>query len=953
MFFRNSFCENIHAELSRMPILAYMLTFLEEVVAHIDENQLSSLHTQAYIFPTRRACTYFVRYLKSRFKSIPFLLPEILTIQEFIYRYSSYTIAEELNLLLDLHEIHQRIAEYNQPLEKFLPWGKLILKDFDECDKYLVDTQKLFSLLNEQKSLEDFSFLDEELRTYIEQFLLTTLTIKNQEETYKQHFIKTWRLLGEIYTHFQQKLNNEKKAYEGMMYKDVLQQLESSKLILSYSQITFVGFNALTLSEEKIFKTIAKSYTANFYWDVADDFMENKHHEAGIFMRLNKHVFHTKNNHWINQQAIQKEVTICGIASDVGQAQYAVSLLCEDKHKQVALVLCDEQLLHPLLYHVEADQCNITMGYPARYHEVFAFTTQLIQFYSRARLREQQTDFYYRDVLGLMQSVFLRPKIRDLEKLQATASYFVPYFPENYIRDFFPDFLFIREYSFTAILHQVIAIIQSSEFDDAYFIPVREAIIESLSSFVDLIARKQLELSREILPQLYRQYFSGIKIPFETKTESRVQIMGFLETRLMDFDEVIILSANDDKLPGSHKNNSFIPYNLRKGFGLPTYEQADGIGAYHFYRLLKRAEKITLLYNNKSGEDSSEKSRFIRQIEHEWTSKAGTLKHKVILPETKTDLPPEQEQPIEIKKTDAMKVQLAERVYSPTALKLYIKCPLQFYLRYVEKIKEPEQSDDDFDDGTFGLILHKTLELIYKPYIGKTISEENIIAFSSDSFIRKKIKEACESEDLKLPKEILSSRHQLQFKVIETYVKRILVNDAKEKKLQVLHTEQKFKWENLPLENGTFVVLEGIFDRVDKMDENTIRIIDYKTGVIHLPDFPNEDEQPDKFLESLFTFTDKNHDYSAAFQGLLYALMYYKLFNCTHIIVAYHHTRTITSGLSYLNEGKPIPVDLLLSFEKRLSDLLSEIIYKQDSFIQSENKNAYDYSPYADMLGVN
>jgi len=529
--------------------------------------------------------------------------------------------------------------------------------------------------------------------------------------------------------------------------------------------------------------------------------------------------------------------------------------------------------------------------------------------------------------------------------------FFVPYFPEDLLSEFFPNNVLQKQNTSREIINAVINTIYQTKDNDAYFLPIKEVIIEQLKSLLFSLREKNIDISRNALPFIVKQFLATIKIPFakaDDNNEINLQIMGFLETRILDFDNLYILSLNDDNLPGTNKTNSFIPYNLRKGFGLPTFEQFDGINAYHFYRLLKRANNIQLIYNNQVGDNMSEKSRFIRQIQHDLATKENTIQEKIAIIE-KENNHNDISAPLKIIKTPAIIELLRQRAFSPSALKVYIKCPLQFYLKYVEKIDEPESLEEEIDAAIFGQILHKTLELTYQPYLNTSLRNEKIKSFSETNFLTERIKQACEA--LELPKEITQGSNRLQLKIIERIAQKILQNDAAENHLFILKTEEKFIWNQLPLEDGSFATIQGTFDRIDKINESAIRIIDYKTGAIELPKFPDDNEESiESFLDTLFIFSKK--DFSAAFQGILYALMYYKLHNCHEIYIGFHHAKNMKDGIAYLNEQQPIPINLLLLFEKRLSLLVSDIIYKEDSFIQSTNEDAYEYSVYAEILGI-
>lgn len=933
-----------------------MEDFLQKIAGSVLKEDLPYLYTRCYIFPTKRAAVYFTNFLKEKFPEENFILPETLTIQDFISTYSSYIIKEDWYLLLELHQIQNELTNTHQPLEKFLPWGKLILKDFDECDKYLVNAAQLFSVLKAHKEIEDTFSISEETKKYIDQFILTTAT-KEKESIYKTEFVKTWSLLGEMYASLKQRLQQHHFAYEGMAYREVLETLKTQKLLLPYTKISFCGFNALSVCEEEIFKTIEQQYDTEFWWDADEHFLNNKLHEAGNFLRDYQRKFAGKNSHWLIESSLKehKHIDIVGISSNIGQTQYVSQTLKTnetDKFSKTAIVLCDEHLLSPLLYTIDASNTNITMGYSIAQSELYLFTNALLSFYGNARISDKQTDFYHKDITALTEHAYFKNEIREKEELNNILPFFVPYMPQDILAKFFPDEIFQFSNNATDILRTVRRAIQKLHIkeNNTYFYPIRDAIITQLNSLLQSLEEKNVLLNRNALPFIVKQFISAVKVPFETNTESNIQIMGFLETRILDFDKLFILSLNDDNLPGTNKTNSFIPYNLRKGFGLPTFEQFDGINAYHFYRLLKRAKNIHLIYNNQISDNASEKSRFIRQIQHDLANKENTINEYIATYDDSTQQVTTQTTLIQIKKTDEMIATLRQRKFSPSALKIYIKCPVQFYLKYVAGIEEPEELSEEIDAAVFGQILHKVLELTYLPFLNTTIDTQKINSFTETLFLRNKIKEAC--SELKLPKEITQGSNKLQLKIIERIAQKILENDAVDGLLTVLHTEEKFIWETLKLEDGSFASLQGTFDRIDKLSDKSVRIIDYKTGHIELPKFPDmeQEESIHAFLDTLFIFKQK--DYSAAFQGILYALMYYKLYGCQQIYIGYHHAKKMKEGISYLNEQQPIPVELLLHFEKRLAALVSDIIYKNPVFLQSENENAYQYSVYTELLGI-
>ncbi len=928
-----------------------MEAFLERIANHVSKENLPYLYSSCYIFPTKRAALYFSDYLQKKFPEENFILPETHTIQEFITQFSSLTIKDDWDILFDTYLIQHELTGIEQPLDKFIPWGKMILKDFDECDKYLVNVEQLFSLLSTQKKIDDSFVLSEETKRYIEQFILTASTKENKKENkLRSEFVKTWSQLGDIYAKLQERLLKEQSAYEGMAYKEVLDKLQSGKLQLPYQKIAFCGFNALSVCEEKIFEAIAQAYETAFWWDADSQFMDNTFHEAGNFLRNYKTKFSGENSHWVmdSSPVNEKKINIAGISSSIGQAEFIANELENKQEGTTAVVLCDEYLLSPLLYSIKDEDYNITMGYAASQSEVYLFTNLLLSLYGNAIDKGEKYVYYHKDIKALCDHVYLKNSNLHGKGFREDIALHIPYMPEETLANYLPKNILGVPKDAVKILRKVSSILNDLKETDNYFFSVRNVISLELDRLAQTLEEKGIQLQQRSLSFIVKQFLSPLKVPFETNKESKVQIMGFLETRILDFENLYIISLNDNNLPGTNKTNSFIPYNLRKGFGLPTFEQFDGVNAYHFYRLLKRAKNIHLLYNNQLGDNASEKSRFIRQLEHEYTKTDEIISEYIVDIED----PEIVEQPttlLNVVKTADMTEHLRKKRFSASSLKIYIQCPLQFYLKYVAGIKEPNELTEEIDAAIFGNLLHKVLELTYKPYQDSLLGADQIVQLADNKALHKVILEAC--LDKEIPKAITQDSNQLQLKIIEQIAQKIILNDAATAPLQVIHTETEFNWDKLILQDGSTVSIFGTIDRVDKISEHAIRIIDYKTGKIELPK-SNLDtmEGIETFLDILFSYKDK--DYSAVFQGIFYALIYYKLHDCREIYVGYHHAKKMKSGITYLNQQQPIPIKLLERFEEKLSELISNIIYKEPYFTQSENNAAYKYSPYANLLGL-
>ncbi len=922
--------------------------FLAHIANSISEESLPYLYKRCFIFPTQRAGYNFQQLLKKRFSDRSFIYPEIITIQNFIRRYADDAVVDEFTLLTEIYPLHEALTNTQQSFDKFIPWGQQILKDFDEIDKYLVDAEKLFSAVFSQKQLEEDFDLGDETKQYLRDFLNTIDEAKAGE--FQQEFLKTWKVLGDLYPLFQQALREKRICYEGMAYREMIEKLQSNNLSLPFEQIHFCGFNAFSNSEEKLVQLLSEQHHTETWWDADVDFMENVHHEAGNFLRRYKTLFSGEKHHWITDAVpmAEKNISITGIASHIGQVEYVAGKTIPENTGQTCIVLCDEGLLLPLLNYLPTQDINITMGFPVVHSGAYMILNRMLQLYRNSKASPNSTVFYYKDIMGVVDDPYLSGLFRDIPGLKQQIGFSVPYvslsilekyFKESWLPDIFQSGLTAAE-----VLQKIMHVLLHMTSTDNYFILPKNEVITTLHALQQRILESDLDISIAGLCRIVPAQFTAKRIPFDSNRESSIQIMGFLETRLQDFENVSILSLNDDILPGTNRTNTFIPYNIRRSFGMPTFEQFDGINAYHFYRLLKRAKNIDLIYNNALSDNASEKSRFIRQIEYEWNNRVHTqqlhanalLTHRI--PDT-----------INIPKTGEMKTYLRTVAFSPSSLKLYLNCPVQFYLKYIAKIEEPDELQADPDAATFGNVLHNAMELFYRPFVDQKITGDIISKALQEKSFLTYLDEG--SEKAGISKNLFHGKNKLQWRILERIGTSILTLDSHDPEFKLIGTETELIYEKIQLNDGSFATIKGKIDRIDKTASGITRIIDYKTGKVELARFPKDDSEKElgDFFKKIFHQTTTDH--SVSFQGMMYALLYKKINPTEEVSIGFYKATDLGSGIHYLNGGNPIPASLLAIFEKKLGELLSEIIYEKDSFDMSDKEDAYAYSPYAELLG--
>ncbi|MCC6691503.1 MAG: PD-(D/E)XK nuclease family protein, partial [Bacteroidia bacterium] len=834
-----------------------MQSFLDRVAEYITGNYTNKLSELCIVFPNRRAGLFFKTSL-ARLSDKPFWAPEIYSIEDFIAKISGIEIIDPIAQLFELYEAYKNVEkEKAEPFDTFSQWAQILLADFNEIDSGLVNAQNLFSNLKNIKELESWNVDTADLTTFQREYL---------------HF---WKSMGNYYNEFNRKLEKEKKAYQGLAYKLVTASTTEKINEFSWHKIIFAGFNALTAAEEKIIHNLLVAGKAETLWDADTYYLDNKIQEAGRFLRKHSIVDWNKMNpenkfHWVNNDlsVSSKKITVTGVSKNIGQARFAGQLVQEllDKNPtpnltHTAIVLADENLLFPVLHSLPAavQNVNVTMGYPLKNTPIAGFNELLFQLHENSNKLNKEGLFYHQDIINLLRHPYTKMLLDT--KAEAITETIINYLHEKNsvfcslkiietinIKQSEALQILLSEWKNTSTvfscLHQLINLLKlffstqkekdeddrKANFDLEYLFSYSKIITRLQSLSENYSSLTEIKMLRSLLLQLIR----STNLSFYGEPVTGLQIMGLLETRTLDFENIILLSANEGLLPAGKSQNSFIAHDIKRVFGLPTHVEKDSIFAYHFYRLLQRANNIHILYNTETDElGRGEKSRFVSQLLHEFTliNKTSTITEQLLETSiSRSTLASE----ITIVKTPDILDKLSKKAsdgFSPSLLNMFRNCPLKFYFHFIAGLRETDEVEEDIGADTLGNVIHQTLEELYRPLIGKTLSQIDLQGMKeiAEDKLKEKFKKYFPESDLNHGKNLLT------LKVACKFISDFFTNEMDEvqhltkrnRQLIIEQLEQEYTAE-INVGNKT-IKLKGKTDRVDTNGIVT-RIIDYKTG---------------------------------------------------------------------------------------------------------------------------
>lgn len=962
-----------------------MQTFLQLVAQDLYQKIGNDLSRVAIVFPNKRASLFFNEYLAMQ-SDRPIWSPAYVSISELFRQLSPWKSGDPIRLVCELYKVFREETRSEETLDDFYFWGELLISDFDDVDKNLVDADRLFSNLQDLKNImDDYDFLDSEQEEAIRQFF-QNFSIERRTQL-KEKFISLWDKLGDIYHHYRHNLAELGIAYEGMMYRYVMEELQPDKL--KYEHYVFVGFNVLNKVETKFFERLREAGKALFYWDY-DIFYtrlprENTPpytHEAGEFILRNLKIFPNELPEAVFDTLRKpKNVRFISAPTENAQARYLPewirSVTKRDlpetpvKEKENAVVLCNEALLLPVLHSIpsEVKNVNITMGFPLAQTPVYSFVSALI---------ELQTTGYRRDTgryqYEAVQSVLKHPYTRQLstsaeglEKQLTRDNRFFP-LPSELKQDTFLEQIFTPKTGISALCQYLTEMLREvavlyrkeQETDDIFNQLYRESLFKSytlINRLLNLIDNGELNIQIETLRRLLCRLLATSNIPFHGEPAIGMQVMGVLETRNLDFRNLIMLSLNEGQLPKAGGDSSFIPYNLRKAFGMTTIEHKNAVYAYYFYRLIQRAENVTLLYNTASeGLNRGEMSRFMLQFLVE-------SPHTISREYLEAGQSPQSGREISVEKTPEIITRMYERydvnrhprsLFSPSALNTYLDCRLKFYYHYVAGLKAPDEVSAEIDSALFGTIFHRAAELVYKDLTanGKEIRKDDLEqVLSNDIKLQNYVDTAFKEEFFHVAlteKPEYNGTQLINAKVITSYLRQLLRNDLQYAPFFMEGMEKKVT-EIIEIETpqGKLALnIGGTIDRIDSKDD-TLRIVDYKTG--------GSPKTPEN-IKQLFTPADGRPNY--IFQTFLYASIMCRkqsLKVAPSLLYIHRAASETYSPVIEMGEARQpkIPVNNFAFYEdefrERLQTLLQEIYNPEEAFTQTEDTKKCEFCDFREL----
>ena len=815
-----------------------MKSFLEYVAEDIISKYGTNLSRTAVVFPNKRASLFLNEHLARLSQGKPLWSPAYITISELFRQQSSFHVADPIKLVCDLYQSFRQFTGSEETLDKFFGWGQLLISDFDDIDKNMADADHVFANLRDIHELDDLSYLTDEQRELLKHFF-SHFTEEHETEL-KQRFLRLWSHFTDIYHDFNRRLTDQGLAYEGALYHSVV-SLTNTTSSFPYDHYLFVGFNLLQKVEQQLFSELQKAGKARFYWDFDDYYMQG--HEAGHYIAQYLRHFpneldSTADDIYKNFQK-PKDITYISAPTEHIQARYVSSWLNQQriaKGRHTAIVLCDEHLLPTVIHSLpdEVEKVNITTGYPLSQTPVASFI-----------------QCYYDMMLGGKTPRLVRAFRRH------------PYY--RYLTDDSQPLLHL--------LRQIAASSATTPDDsssDSPSAPSDPLFQESLFRAYTLVNRLNalqesgdLSVSDTTMQRLVSQLIQQTSIPFHGEPAEGLQVMGVLETRNLDFDHVLLLSSNEGNMPKGVNDSSFIPHSIRQAYELTTVENKVSIYAYYFHRLLQRAQDVTILWNNATEDGQrGEMSRFMLQlmVESGQHIKQHSLQSgKIIARYTP--------QPIE-KTPHVLSIMqsqwlTADSLLSPSAINKYMRCPLQFYYRYIAGIKEPDQPDDEqeLDNRIFGNIFHEAADTLYHQlpqYVTKEVLEQLL---KSKATIERAVDDAFHQE---LPNAVKGGLHLINREVIIRYLRQLIEIDKRLAPFTIIDLECDVE-RDLSLQTSAIshLKLGGRIDRLDQLSDGRIRVVDYKTGSHRL--------KPLASVEDIFV-PAKIHDHSDYyFQTFVYA----------------------------------------------------------------------------------
>lgn len=810
----------------------------------------SQLQDLCFVFPNKRSSLFFKKYLGEQ-AQVPVFSPFFTTINELFGRLANLVVADKVTLLYHLYLSYKdAVPNSDDTFDTFIHWGDVLLNDFDDIDKYFVDAGKIFANIKDLNEIGDlYSYLSEQQRDAVASFW--GVYIKNKDNDNEKKFISLWETLYPIYTNFNKRLRSEGLAYEGMIYRQVAQGIidkDSSVMepLRRYSQIVFIGMNALNKCEKILFNYLQQEGLGDYYWDYYSDAIKDKFNKSSLFMEDNVARYHSK--YQLPQDGglpdDKPQINVISVPSAVGGVKYVHDILKDivskegsDRMTSTAVVLPDENMLFPLLNSIpeEIDKINVTMGYPLSISDVGSLFKAIASLHGKYRTGRQSSQFYHSGVIPILNHPIVRaicPGESDALRKEIVSKNMIYVPVEKFTGEEYGNNLF--KTIFQPLVPSEGMLFSSAEIS-AYLKAIVEECAESAGvddigkefllgymKVLNLLSKLQIRIKSDTYFRLLNQLSALVSVPFTGEPLQGLQIMGPLETRSLDFENIIMVSMNEGTFPSASISPSMIPYNIRRAFELPTYEYQDSISAYHFYRSISRASNIYFIHNSAADTTkSSEVSRYIMQLElhHGYQINRKSVQYQILADDASVEL--------KYEKDENVISRLSQMSFSPTSLQTYNDCPLKFYLNYIAKVKEEEEVSEEVDSGSFGTIFHYVMEHLYKDMVDQQVTVQYLQSLKKDkenivSLIKEAYKEVLNIDEP-------DGKNLLLMRLFEKYVEFTLEADIARAPFTVIATEKKYYSQIRIKGIPTPVKINGTIDRMDADSQYTY-VCDYKTG---------------------------------------------------------------------------------------------------------------------------
>lgn len=982
-----------------------MKPFLSQVAEHYFKR--GEISRRCFVFPNRRSMVFFRKWLSSvaaEHASEPVLAPQTLTVNDLFYRLGDFNDTDKVTLLVELYDCYRRLYQKAESLDEFIFWGDVILGDFNDVDKYLADPSQLFANVSDYKAIQDtYSYLTGTQRSAIENFVShfndrngrLTVDLGSDDPGVKGKFLQIWNILHQLYVDYNKALRAKGMAYEGMAYRALAESLmeKSADDVLKGHfdddvTFVFVGLNALNECEKTLLRRLRDSSKAEFCWDWSGDMIKDPDNRSSFFMTGNVKEF--PSSFIPDDEGVGKATfSTLSVPSAYGQVKHLEAVLEQmgyvddpEESSDTAVVLPDESLLMPLLNSIpeQVSNINVTMGYPISASEINVLLSDIASMQLHLRKKEGGWHFYHKQVWDVLSSGLMKTLLEaegmdecreKVASVRQEGKYYIPQedlsgFPllDTIFRPAVSDLLSDDADQVDALasyLQEVVsymAPLLSSDPDMAVELECARKWYSSINS----VRSKRLAVRPVTFIRLLGSLMSGMTIPFKGEPLKGLQIMGPLETRALDFRNVIIMSCNEGMFPRRNVSSSFVPPELRKAFGLPTYEYQDAIWAYYFYRLVSRAGNVWMIFDSRTeGLKRGEESRYIKQLRYHF---GVDVKEYV----AEAPLASCQEDAESMDKTPEMMRTIEEMTYSVSALQNYVICPMRFCCQSVLKLKKDEDVAESLDNAMIGNVYHNTMWALFsgedamlsdKPQEKlennagpgmKTVSASYLRQWlSREDVIRKKVISLMKAE---LNSDEITGRDLVVLRVIVRYILETIDKD-----IRLLESYGSEAFEIIGLERKVFASLYGVrffgvVDRIDSLAPGMLRLVDYKSGSDSPSVIAVTDADAGAVVEKIFDGPYKTRkEFKAALQFHIYDRMAQAAgltADGAHIFNSMYSTSDMFRNVPSVNMMSAVFAELM---DEKVKALIDEIRNPEIPFRKTDEEEACRYCDFKMICG--